>query len=67
MALVDLTDDEVHWIAVAIESCKVSAERISALDDEEDAAEGNWLIVKWAELQEKFPPPVIGLDEHPDR
>lgn len=64
MAL-DLTEDEVHWISVAIENCKASAERISESDDEEEAAEGNYLVVKWADLQRKFPPPMIDIRDLP--
>lgn len=66
MAYYELTDDEVYWIGVAIETVRDSAIKISESEDEEDAIEGNYLVDKWNQLQTKFPAPEIGLADPPD-
>jgi hypothetical protein len=65
MPYIDLTEEEHHWLSVAVEQLKDSAEKLvsAAGDDEEDAMDANYLVTVWAGLQAKFPPPEISLED----
>jgi hypothetical protein len=69
MPTIELTDDEFHWACVALENAKDRAEtRLLELQmvDQEDAIEDyQFLVRKYTELQEKFPPPMIDKDDLP--
>lgn len=61
MPLMDLTDDEFHWLAVAVEAAKEGVERWSIHPNDIDMQlDKGLLIQKYTELQAKFPPPEIG-------
>ena len=60
MALHDLTEDEEHWIGVAIEQCLVSAQTLAESDSIDDQLDAGLLVQKYTELNRKFPAPMIG-------
>jgi len=59
--LYHLTDDEAHWIAVAIEASKDFADRLAKSTDLGDQLDAGLLVQKYTELQKRFPPPPIRL------
>lgn len=60
---IELTDDQVHWVAVAIAHSLENARRIAESDDVDDQLDAGLLINRYTELQSIFPEPVIGLKE----
>ena len=64
MPVYTLTDDQAHWVAVAIEQSKSSAEGWSIDPDDTDTLLDQGLLIwKYNDLQRIFPPPEVGLKD----
>lgn len=61
--MIELTDEQAHWVAVAIENSKASAERLAQSPDVDDQLDAGLLINRYTELEGIFPPPSIELTD----
>lgn len=72
MTTPDITPDEAHWIAIAIEGMRDQTDRrIESLANvgdhfSEDVMDLIDLSARWGQLQIKFPPPMIALEGDED-
>ena len=60
MHTINLTDDQLHWLQVALDNSLESARRIAESSDLDDQLDAGLLIQRYTELQEVIgePPPI---------
>lgn len=55
------TDDQLHWLQVALENSLESARRLASSDDVDDQLDAGLLVQRYTELQTIVgEPPLIG-------